>query len=271
MEKNTIESGRYLIFKQIGKGGNGLVYKAKDTRTGDIVALKRFKTQDVLNHKRLVEDLDKELRVLKYMAHPGLPKVFNIIKKENDFYLVMEYIEGDTLEKVIMDRKRLPKRDVISIAKQILSVMYYLHSQEPPVIYRDLKPENIIMQTSGRIKLIDFGNAKKYNRDISADARAYGTPKYAAPEQYGDREGRGIYNTDIRTDIYGAGAVLYYIATGYSLRDKLPFMAKIKYRFFYGKSFDRIIKRATKTYPRDRYQDDIDMLADVYAYMGKCK
>lgn len=264
MEKNKIESGRYLILKQIGKGGYARVYKAKDIKTGEILALKRFVSHDVYNHQRLMEDLDKELEMLKYKLHPGIPKVFNIIKKNNDFYLVMEYVEGENLEKICSYKKSWSKREVMDIAKQLLSVMYYLHSLEPPVVYRDLKPENIIMQSDGKIKLIDFGNAKKFNRDVSVDTKAYGTPKFAAPEQYGDREGRGIYNTDIRTDIYGVGAVLYYLASGYRIGEKISLFRKIMYIIRFGKRFDNIIKKATKTYPKDRYNDDMEMLAEIY-------
>lgn len=263
MEKNKVESGRYLILKQIGKGGTSRVYKAKDIKTGEIFALKRFVGYNLCDSKRLMEDLDRELDVLKYKLHPCLPKVFNIIKKNNDFYLVMEYIEGKSLEEVHLCKKQWSKIEVIDIAKQLLSVMYYLHSLEPPIIYRDLKPENIIMQDNGKIKLIDFGNAKKFNRDITVYAKAYGTPKFAAPEQYGDREGRGLYNTDIRTDIYGVGAVLYYLASGYKIGEKVSCGSKAIYLIRFGRKFDNIIRKATRTYPKDRYSDDIEMLTEI--------
>lgn len=264
MKKNTIESERYLILQEIGEGGFSRVYKAKDINTGDVVVLKNYKTHDIYNKQRLMADVERELDVLKYKTHPGLPKVFNIIFKENQFYLVMEFVEGVSLEELCIKRKFFRKKEIIDFGRQILSALYYLHSLEPPIIYRDLKPANVMIQSSGHIKLIDFGNAKRFNRDVSADTVAVGTPKFAAPEQYGDRFGNGIYNTDIRTDIYGVGAVLYYIATGMKLGEKGHIIRKILYSLRFGRRFNRMIKKATKLYPKDRYQDAIEMLVDLY-------
>lgn len=264
MEKNTIESGRYQILEKKGEGGFSCVYKAKDINTGEVVALKKYKTYDVYNKQRLMADVERELNVLKCTTHPGLPKVFNIIFRDNGFYLVMEYVDGESLENILKERRWLRKKEIKDIGKQVLSVMYYLHSLEPPIIYRDLKPGNIILQNDGKVKLIDFGNAKKFNRDISADTIAVGTPKFAAPEQYGDKSGRGIYNTDIRTDIYGVGALLYFLASGLKIREKGHILRKVLYRFRFGKNFVKMIRKSTRLYPKNRYKNDIEMLVDLY-------
>lgn len=264
MKINKIESGRYLILDEIGKGGNSRVYRAKDINTGKILALKKYHTHDVFNRQRLMADVERELNILKYREHPALPKVFNILCENNEFYLVMELVEGKTLKELMKQKRKPSAKEVVHIVKQLLSVMYYLHSLEPPIIYRDVKPENIIVQNNGQIKLIDFGNAKKFNRDVSADIRAMGTPKFAAPEQYGDSEGKGIYNTDIRTDIYGVGAIMYYLATGLSIKEKGSFVRKVLYRIRFGGRYNKIVKRATKLYPKDRFANDIEMLVEVY-------
>lgn len=264
MEINKIESGRYLILEKLGEGNSANVYKVKDIITGEILALKKYKTHDIFNRQRLMADVERELSVLKYTSHPGLPKVFNILYKDDNFYLVMEYVEGMSLKEYKRNKHFIRKKTVMDIGMQLLSAMYYLHCLNPPIVYRDLKPSNIIMMDDGTIKLVDFGNAKRFNRDVSADLKAYGTPGFAAPEQYGDRNGNGIYNTDIRTDIYGTGCVLYYLAAGIKLGEKGHTLKKILYRIRFGRKFHKTIKKATKIYPKNRFSTDIEMMVHFF-------
>ena len=253
MDINTIEAERYYIIECLGKGGNATVYKAKDLRTGCIVALKKFQTYDAHNMKRIMYDVEREINILKNITHPGLPKVFNIISNNEDVHLVMEYVEGQNLEEYVKNKKRLTRKELVDIGMQILSAMYYLHSLEPPIVYRDLKPSNIMIY-HGKIKLIDFGNAQRFNRF------AMGTPKFAAPEQFGDKWGNGLYNTDIRTDIYGVGSVLYYLSCGKRVGEQITFVDKILHRLRYGRRFENIIKKATRRNPSERFQNDLEMM-----------
>jgi len=268
MEKKIFVQQKYEILYQIGSGGNSKVFKARDIKSNDIVAIKRYETSDLKNRARMYSDVERELSLLKNVSHPALPRIYNIVYWQNEFYLVMEYVEGITLEE-LLKIKGIEKQQIYEIGQQILSAMYYIHSLEPPIIYRDLKPANVICMKGNQIKLVDFGGSKRYNRDVSADAKAIGTPHFAAPEQYGDTSGSGLYNTDIRTDIYGVGALLYRMATGKNIDDKLSFIERLLYCFRFNIKFRKIVKKATRIYPKDRYQSDIEMLVDLYSVLNK--
>lgn len=101
----------------------------------------------------------------------------------------MEYVEGINLKEVVDTKGALSEEQLLSVMEQVCSGLYYLHSLEPPIVYRDLKPSNIILSDDGKIKLIDFGIAKRYNRELIADKYAYGTKGFASPEQFGNSKG----------------------------------------------------------------------------------
>lgn len=255
---NTVVGRKYYVLEQLGKGGTSKVYKVKDVETGDVLALKRYITSDPANQKNLLASIQNELNVLKYVSHPVLPKIYDIIKEDNYFFLVMEYVEGIDLKEYITINGRLKKKQIVSIMEQVCSGLYYLHSLEKPIIYRDLKPSNIILMSDGKVKLIDFGIAKRYNRELDADIMAYGSKGFAAPEQFGDKNGRGIFNTDIRSDIYGIGTTMYYLKTGSCYNHNNTS------RRVWGK-FKKIIIKCTKINPDFRYQDCIQVLCALKA------
>lgn len=250
---NEVVGGRYYVLSLKGKGGSAKVYKAKDINTGEIIALKRYITSDPANSEHLVEGLERELNVLRYTSHPVLPQIRNLIKVENDFYLVMEYVSGTNLKELIESNGPMKLRDVKAIMRQVCSGLYYLHSLDPPIVYRDLKPSNIILMDDGRVKLIDFGVAKRYSKEIELGEMAMGSRGFAAPEQFGDRLGRSIYNTDIRTDIYGVGTTIYYLLTGH----KYAF-GNMSLRIPFG--MRRIIAKCTRVEPEKRYQNVLAVL-----------
>ena len=252
---NSVVGGRYYVLKEIGVGGYSRVYKVRDISNGKIFAMKRYITSDPADTKKLVEGMERELNVLKHSCHPVLPKIYNLIKEE-DFFLIMEYVEGINLKSYVQTRGVLKKRLLISVMEKVCSGLYYLHSLEPPVVYRDLKPSNIILMENGNIKLIDFGIAKRYNHEIRADSEAVGSRGYAAPEQFGDCFGNGLYNTDIRTDIYGVGTTMYFLKSGKKYEGKIE-SVKISSKF------RRIIKKCTREDPDDRYQNCIEILCDL--------
>ena len=202
-----------------------------------------------------MEGMEKELNALKYCSHPSLPKIYNIIKEEENFYLVMEYVEGINLKKYVARNGIVKTKLLQDIMMQVCSGIYYLHSLEPPIVYRDLKPSNIILKNDGRVKLIDFGIAKRYRTDV-ADEQAFGSVGFAAPEQFGDAKGMSLYNTDIRTDIYGIGTTMYYLKT------KTKYTGRISSRKIHGK-LKRIIKKCTQVNPNKRYQNCIEVLCEM--------
>lgn len=253
---NEIVGGRYYVLQELGKGGFSTVYKVKDINSGNIYALKQYITSDPANKKTLLEGMEKELNVLKHTSHPVLPKIYNLIKEDDKFFLIMEYVEGINLKQYVDTKGVLKKKLLVSVISQVCSGLYYLHSMEPPVVYRDLKPSNIMLMDDGRVKLIDFGIAKRYSREADADELALGSKGFASPEQVGDRKGRGLYNTDIRSDIYGVGTTMYYLRTG------KVFNGNVK-SWGLSHKLKKLIKKCTMKNPDMRYQDCIELLCVI--------
>ena len=250
---------RYVVLERLGEGGYACVYKVKDLKTEKIVALKSFRSSDIMNKQRLMKEVERELNILKNVTHPGLPKVYDVIYDNEHFYLVMEFVDGINLKNAV-ETRQLKRKDIKNVAMQIMSALYYLHSLDPPIVYRDLKPENILLMRDNKIKLVDFGNAKRFNRDAAADKFAVGSPKYAAPEQFGDRFGNGLYNTDIRTDIYSMGILLFYLATFNTKIGEISFLKKIRYYILFDRKYRKTIIKATKKSPKNRFQNMIEMM-----------
>ena len=144
-----------------------------------------------------------EISVLRKVSHPNLPRVTDIFDENKKTYMVMDYIEGKTLEEILSSSKTVPQGKFYQWSLEITSALSYLHSMNPPVIYRDLKPSNIMVRPSGSVVLIDFGTAKNFEGE--RDKYAFGTKSYAAPEQY-----EGV--SDERSDIYALGRVMEKMA-----------------------------------------------------------
>jgi len=203
---------RYLILGQAGRGGFGAVYRASDTQLGRIVAIKEM-SQSNLGAQELAtasETFRHEALLLAGLTHPNLPRIYEQFVDTGRSYLVMDFIEGETLEEYL-DRlgvMKLPLEKVFDIAIQLCSVLDYLHTRQPPIIFRDLKPANIMITASGHIYLIDFGIARQFKPGQSKDTTALGSSGYAAPEQYGKSQ------TTPRADIYGLGVTMHQLITG---------------------------------------------------------
>ena len=150
---------------------------------------------------------------------------------------------------------------VIEWGRALASALDYLHSMNPPIIYRDMKPSNVMLKPDGSVKLIDFGTAKEYIVENNADTTALGTRGYAAPEQFGDSQGRGIYNTDARTDIYNLGATLYHLVTGKNPCEP-PYEIKPirQWNPTLSSGFEQIIIKCCQLSPEDRYQSCSELL-----------
>jgi len=204
---------RYRIICQVGKGGFGAVYKAEDMQFGNrYVAIKEM-SQSGLSAQELVEATDafkREALMLAGLTHPNLPRIYEQFTDTGRSYLVMDFIEGETLEDYLnkINGKRLPAEKVFNIGIQICAVLDYLHTRQPPIIFRDLKPANIMLTTDGHVYLIDFGIARHFKPGQARDTIALGSSGYAAPEQYGKAQ------TTPRADIYGLGATLHQLLTG---------------------------------------------------------
>ncbi|GCE10258.1 WD40 repeat domain-containing serine/threonine protein kinase [Tengunoibacter tsumagoiensis] len=204
---------RYIVHGQAGRGGFGAVYKASDTEFGHrLVAIKEM-SQSTLEPQELVAALDTfrhEALLLASLTHPNLPRIYEQFMDSGRAYLVMDFIEGETLEQQLQKSgtQRLPLSTVFDIALQLCSVLEYLHTRQPPIIFRDLKPANVMLTPTGHLFLIDFGIARHFKPGQEKDTMALGSSGYAPPEQYGKSQ------TTLRADIYSLGATLHQLLSG---------------------------------------------------------
>ncbi|MBC7528291.1 MAG: serine/threonine protein kinase [Chthonomonadaceae bacterium] len=214
--EGEVINGRYRVIRPLGKGGMGSVYLAEHTRLHTIHALKQvvFPAPDPTKTEQENEDIvtnsEREARTLVSLDHPNLPRVTDAFVENDCFYLVMEFIEGSTLETRLRENGGHPLsvRQVLNWGLQISDVLSYLHSLNPPLIFRDLKPANVMVQPDGKIRLIDFGIARRFQPGASRDTALLGSVGYSPPEQFGRAQ------TDIRSDVYAFGATLHHLLTG---------------------------------------------------------
>ncbi len=212
----TLYRGRYRILRKLGEGGSSVVYMAFDDRAKEPVTIKKVKkTAKAADTSR--ELLENEAAILGELKNEAIPR----LKAVYEDAAVIEYIPGNSLEKVLAGKGRLGEKEAVRIAGEILKVLAFLHGLECPVIYRDLKPSNIMLRPDGHISLIDFGTARKMERGGSADTLNLGTGGFAAPEQYGS-----LGQTDPRTDIYCFGRTLLMLVGGKCSRELMEVIEK---------------------------------------------
>jgi serine/threonine protein kinase len=221
LDAGLLLAGRYRILAKVGEGGFGVVYKARDIkRRHRLVAIKQIDLGG-LSPRQIIEATDsynREVSMLSRLSHRNLPRIYDHFTDPTHWYVVMQYIEGETLEDSLKRAKggRLPLKQVRAIGVQLSNVLSYLHAQTPPIIFRDVKPANIMRTRWGRLYLIDFGIARRFSPDKKRDTGLLGSPGYAAPEQYGRAQ-----STE-KTDIYGLGVTLQHLLTGKEPLDVEP-------------------------------------------------
>jgi eukaryotic-like serine/threonine-protein kinase len=202
---------RYRIINRLGNGGFGAVYKAEDEQFGNrSLAVKEMNRGGLtpLEIAGAADAFKREAILLAKLKHPSLPGIYDHFTEAGRWYLVMDYIEGETLEARFDRLGRMRVEEVLLVGMQLCEVLGYLHNCQPPVIFRDLKPANIIVSPQGRIYLIDFGLARLFDPAQSKNSSPFGSPGYAAPEQYESPQ------TTVRADIYSLGATLHQLLTG---------------------------------------------------------
>lgn len=207
----TVLQSRYRIVRQLGRGGMGAVYEAVDERLGIAVALKETLSSEASIRKQF----EHEARLLASMQHAALPRVSDHFVEGNRAFLVMEFIGGVDLARIIAQQPGpLPREQVIAWADQLLDALIYLHSHDRQVIHRDIKPHNLKLTATGQIALLDFGLARVQSSQasdpsVTSSEAFFGYTRHYAPlEQIQDQR------TDPRTDIYALGATLYHLLTG---------------------------------------------------------
>ncbi|WP_308634322.1 serine/threonine-protein kinase [Paenibacillus silvisoli] len=215
LESGTIIGGRYRVVRQIGQGGMGEVYAAEDMKLhGKLRALKVTSSAVGREQDRSAE----EAAILMRLNHPHLPLIIDYFSSmEGDVdcgfgceIMVMDFIDGMTLQAYSAASNGVLEsaEAIIAIGVQLCEALRYLHVQQPPIIHRDLKPTNVMIDSTGFVRLIDFGIAREFKAGKRQDTVMLGTPGFSAPEQEGDNQ------SDARTDVYGLGALLYYLLTG---------------------------------------------------------
>ena len=206
--------GKYDVLDVLGRGGMGVVYRARDSRLGRIVAIKML-TEGYSGNAEMLQRFYREASQTGALRHNNIVIVYDAGDQDGEPYIVMEYVEGEPLDRAIK-RQRLQLEHALHVVEQICLALAYAHRNG--VIHRDIKPANVIVRADGSVKLLDFGIARDETRldtSITSTGSLVGTPPYMAPERFG---GGGI---DSRSDIFSAGVLLYLLVTG-----RLPFDAE---------------------------------------------
>lgn len=221
----TVKPARLVLLHEIGRGGSSIVYLVQDRVSGERYAMKVLK-QNMCEEVAITEmDIRKEAAILETLGkeQTGIPAFYGMLGETalSGFLkevsggeaastgFLMEYIEGESLQKILEDGKVFTVREAAEAGLSFCAILKKLHEMNPPLIYRDFKPANVLKRMDGSYVLIDYGACRTFKKDAARDTMMLGTEGYAAPEQYG-----GWEQSDVRTDIYGIGAVLHHMLTG---------------------------------------------------------
>jgi ankyrin repeat protein/predicted Ser/Thr protein kinase len=239
--------GTYRVLRFIGEGGMNRVYLVEDSE-GERWALKETKEAHEVHssNDEIFWQFEREISILTSLSHPRLPKISAYFSIGRRHYVVEEFIDGQSLEKLISYALPGPE-EVIDLAIKLCEVLDHLHRNG--IIFRDLKPANILVTTKGELKLIDFDIARYYKKGRTVDTTTLGTPGFAAPETYGASQ------SDARSDIYSLGATMHSMLTGIDPQDK-PFyfesLTRIRADVYPG--LVRIIEKALDMKAENRYK-----------------
>ena len=256
-EIGSVIDGKYEILREIGHGGMSVVYLAMDTHLNKQWAVKEIKKKGSgKNDEIIVNSLLAEANLMKRLDHAALPSIVNIIDNGVTIYVVMDYIEGESLDKILNEYGAQPEELVIGWAMQLCDALAYLHAQKPPIIYRDMKPANIMLKPEGNIKIIDFGIAREYKEQSLADTTVLGTKGYAPPEQYSGQ-------TDARSDIFALGMTMHHLLTGIDPRSGEAYAPVRMWNPELSEGIELIIDKCVEPAPENRYQNCSDLLYDL--------
>src|SRR5215469_691773 len=267
----TIQTvGRYEITGELGRGAMGVVYKAQDPTIGRTVALKTMRL-DVhgLESEDVLRRFKNEARAAGLLNHPNIVTIYDAGEQDGMLYIAMEFIEGTTLQQILVEKRILPTEEVIQIARDVLKALDYAHASG--IIHRDIKPANIMITPNGTVKIMDFGIAKA-GGGMTSTGQVLGTPNYMSPEQV---KGKLL---DGRSDLFSFGVVLYEMITG-----EKPFVGQnvttIIYKIVHENpiaprdldvtihpGMSLVVTRALSKLPDDRYQSGAELSKDLENY-----
>jgi serine/threonine protein kinase/tetratricopeptide (TPR) repeat protein len=213
LEPASFFAERYEILEELGKGGMGEVYKVKDKRLNEEMALKILKPE-IAADKGMIERFKNELKLARKIAHRNVCKMYDLHEFEKIPYITMEYVRGENLKSMIQAKEKLPIQEAIDIAQQVCKGLAEAH--DLGIIHRDLKPQNIMIDEKNRAKIMDFGISRSREAPgITQTGMIIGTPDYMSPEQAEAQE------VDQRSDLYSFGVILFEMTTG-----RLPFVGE---------------------------------------------
>lgn len=259
---------RYVIDAELGRGAMGVVYRARDPKLGRTVAIKMVSTAglDPQAEKEYRERFVVEANAAGRFSHPGIVTIFDV-REETEPYLVMEYVEGQSLQQLMgRDNRPLPLSTTLRLIQEVAEALHYAHSQG--VVHRDIKPA-ILVTSDGHPKIADFGIAKLNQTELTMPGQVLGSPAFMAPEQLSEE------GVDSRSDLFSLGVILYYMLTGYrpfqgnstttvcfKLVNHEPVPASaLESRV--PPELDKIVSRAMAKDPAQRYQSGMAMAADI--------
>ncbi|MBN1224315.1 MAG: protein kinase, partial [Candidatus Aminicenantes bacterium] len=206
MKAGIAFADRYEILEELGAGGMGKVYRAKDKKINEEIALKIIKPE-VASDVKTIERFSHELKLARKISHRHVCRMYEFMEAGGIHYISMEYVSGKDLKRHIQEKGPLSEKDVRSIAKQVCTGLMEAHRMG--IVHRDLKPGNIMIENDGQAKIMDFGIARSlHSRGLTVEGMIVGTPEYMSPEQVNGEE------VDQRSDIYSLGAVLFEMITG---------------------------------------------------------
>jgi len=263
------EPARYQILSELGRGGMGIVYKAKDTVLDRVVAFKVL--PDALKENpQALKNFLREAQSAAQLNHPNIVTVYDAGEQDGRYYIAMEYVDGNTLKEIVRRRGAIAPGGVLHVLVQMCEALAYAHDKK--IVHRDIKTANAMWTRDRKAKIMDFGLAKVVEEVRNHTTLVSGTPYYMSPEQTLGR------NVDHRTDIYSLGVTLFELATG-----RLPFTeGNIPYHHVHTPPPDPrsihpevpellagIIARCLRKDPAERYQSTREILAEVREAIGR--
>ena len=253
---NHLKDGRYLILQRIGVGGQGTAYLVKDLIADKEVVVKEtlFPVFVDPETKAAAQGrFQQELRLLEQLSHDNVVRMLDSFYDEHRGYLVLDYIDGETLRQLVKREGPLPEQRVIELLKQMSEILSYLHELSPPIIHRDFTPENLMLDKNGRLILIDFNVARQL--ESNKTATVVGKHAYIPPEQF-------RAEADTRSDIYACGATVHFLLTG---EDPEPISQShpAETNKNVSEKLDAIVARATAQDASQRYQKASEIIEDL--------
>ena len=262
--------GKYEIFSILGKGAMGIVYKALDPDIDRQVAIKTIRfdlTSDTTDNEEIMQRFIREAQAAGRLSHPNIITIFDVGREKDLTYIVMQLIEGPSLQRLIAQGEKFSIQEITKIMDQVCGALDYAHQHG--IVHRDIKPGNILLDNARKPFICDFGVARVDTSTLTQSGTAVGTPSYMSPEQVMGKK------VDKRSDIFSLGCILYEFLTGRRpfeaesittviykiINEEPPSLNEVKKGLPAG--FEKIIGKALAKDPNDRYQDCNQLAADL--------